>query len=338
MFLGAAGFFAFSTFLLFRTDPEQTRIFKQSGFTAFNWIYLGILIPSALWTPLALVMLEQPSTTLWLLIRAVLALTGVASLILLVALLTLQPRQSGWSYHLAVLGAVFFCLQTCLLDALVWPMVFPVLQTCNFNHMKLYFTRHGESLANTLHIISNRDLPHPLTEKGREQAAVLATRLTDKGITRIYTSPVPRATETALIAGGILSLPVTATDTLREYDCGVLEGRGDEEAWAIHQQFMRDWLAGRRRDQCPPGGETFEDIRDRFVPFIEFLVRDYGTRDENLLLVTHGGMLLLGLPHVLTNIDFAKARSLPLDNTLVIATEPSQGRLICLTWGDLVLA
>jgi hypothetical protein len=126
MLLGAAGFFAFSTFLLFRIDPEQTRIFKQSGFTSFNWIYLGILIPSTLWTPLALVMLEQPSTTLWLLIRAVLALTGVASLLLLVALLTLHPHPSGWSYRLAVLGAVFFCLQTGLLDALVWPIYFPV--------------------------------------------------------------------------------------------------------------------------------------------------------------------------------------------------------------------
>jgi broad specificity phosphatase PhoE len=29
--------------------------------------------------------------------------------------------------------------------------------------ISLYFVRHGESLANTLHIISNRDLPHQLT-------------------------------------------------------------------------------------------------------------------------------------------------------------------------------
>jgi hypothetical protein len=126
MFLGAAGFFAFSTFLLFRIDPEETRFFRSSSLTIFNWIYLGILIPSALWTPLALMMLEQPSTVLWLLIRAVLVLTGVASLALITALLTLRPQQSSWPYRLAVAGAVFFCLQTCLLDALVWPMYFPV--------------------------------------------------------------------------------------------------------------------------------------------------------------------------------------------------------------------
>ena len=126
MFLAAAGFFAFSFFVLFRIDPERTHVFRRSGFAVFNWIYLGILIPSALWTPLALVMLEQPSAAMWFLVRAVLALTGVSSLFLLAALLTLQPRQSGWSYRLAVLGTVFFCLQTGLLDALLWPMYFPL--------------------------------------------------------------------------------------------------------------------------------------------------------------------------------------------------------------------
>jgi hypothetical protein len=126
MFLAAAGFFAFSIFLLFRIDPERTRAFRRSGFPVFNWIYLGILIPSALWTPLALVMLEQPSAALWFLIRAVLVLTGVSSLFLLAALLSLQPRQSGRSYRLAVLGAVFFSLQTGLLDTVLWPMYFPL--------------------------------------------------------------------------------------------------------------------------------------------------------------------------------------------------------------------
>ncbi len=126
MFLGAAGFFAYSDFLLFRTDPDRTRVFKNFTFSIFNWIYLSILIPSALWTPLALVMLEQPSEALWFVIRAVLALTGFASLALLAALLTLTPRPGGWSYRLAVLGAVFFSLQTAILDTLVWPIYFPV--------------------------------------------------------------------------------------------------------------------------------------------------------------------------------------------------------------------
>lgn len=204
--------------------------------------------------------------------------------------------------------------------------------------MKLTLTRHGESLANTMHIISNRDLPHPLTQKGREQARELASRLLDRGITRIYASPVPRAAETAEIVGGILSIPVTTADALREYDCGALEGRGDAEAWALHKQFIVDWLAGQQRDECPQGGETFEDIRNRIVPFIESLVKDFGDSDENLMLVTHGGILLFGLPFILANADHKKARSLPLDNTTIIEVELVEGNLVCLSWGDQVMA
>jgi probable phosphoglycerate mutase len=204
--------------------------------------------------------------------------------------------------------------------------------------MKLTIARHGESLANTLHIISNRDQPHPLTPYGRLQAEALAFRLSDKGLTRIYASPVTRAAETAEIVGGFLSIPVTTADALREYDCGVLEGRGDEEAWALHEQFIVDWLSGHRRDEAPEGGESFHDIKNRLVPFVESLVNDYGGSDENLLLVTHGGILLLGLPHVLTNVDFTKARSLPLDNTIIIETKLTEQGLLCLSWGDQALA
>jgi len=125
MFLGAAGFFAYSFFVLFRIDPEQTMILNKAGYSLFYWIYLGILVPSALWTPLALQMLEEPSAVLWLLIRVVLALTGLSSLALLAALITLKPKQSGWAYGLAVMGAIFFCIQTVLLDAVIWPAFFP---------------------------------------------------------------------------------------------------------------------------------------------------------------------------------------------------------------------
>jgi broad specificity phosphatase PhoE len=204
--------------------------------------------------------------------------------------------------------------------------------------MKLYFTRHGESLANTLHVISNRELPHPLTAKGREQATMLASRVKDKNIARIYASPVPRAKETAEIISKTLNVPLEISDALREYDCGVLEGRGDREAWNLHRKYLEDWLEGRRRNECPPGGETFHDIEKRFVPFIKKLVKDYSSNDENLLLVSHGGAILLGLPLILVNIDFPSARLLPLDNTVIITTESSRDGLICRTWGEQVLA
>jgi hypothetical protein len=126
MVLAAAGYFAFSSFLLFRVDPDQARLGPRYGYGWLNLSYLLILVPSALWMPLTYAMTEQPSGGLWLAIRLVLVVVGLGSLGLLAALLKLRPRDAGWGYRLAVGGAVAFCIQTAVLDALVWPAFFPV--------------------------------------------------------------------------------------------------------------------------------------------------------------------------------------------------------------------
>ena len=63
--------------------------------------------------------------------------------------------------------------------------------------MRLYFVRHGESEANTLHVISNRESPFGLTALGKKQANILADSLKDIPVTVIFSSPILRARETA---------------------------------------------------------------------------------------------------------------------------------------------
>jgi probable phosphoglycerate mutase len=195
--------------------------------------------------------------------------------------------------------------------------------------------RHGESLANTLHIISNRDLPHPLTEKGRDQVMQISAALKGKPIERIYTSPVPRAVETAKIHAENLGVPFEIVDGLREYDLGELEGRGDEEAWAAYAQHARDWLNGQNRDSCPAGGETYFDIERRFVPFVEGLVRQFGGSRSEVLCVAHGGLYMFGLPLVLSNInlEFIRKRR-GIGHTDVIVAELQADHLVCTAWGE----
>ena len=79
--------------------------------------------------------------------------------------------------------------------------------------MKLYFVRHGESVANVLRVFSNHNLDHPLTTLGVEQAHALAVKLAGKPIQRIYTSPVKRAVQTATWVGGIRAWSVTVRCT-----------------------------------------------------------------------------------------------------------------------------
>ena len=123
MFLAAGGYFAFSSYIL-RMDPLETKVFGQSSFEVLNAIYALILIPSALWMPLTVFATQHSSLAgLWL-VRLDLVVVAVASLVLLFALFNIQPRQTVWMHRLAVLGCMAFCIQTVILDAIIWLVYF----------------------------------------------------------------------------------------------------------------------------------------------------------------------------------------------------------------------
>ena len=124
MLLAAAGYFAFAFWLFFRVDPATATVFGGSRYWLFHIIFVVILVPSALWMPLLFGYLAQPGSGQWAAVRLVLALAGIGSLALLAAIITVSPRETGASYWLAVAGATAFCVQTAVLDMLVWPALF----------------------------------------------------------------------------------------------------------------------------------------------------------------------------------------------------------------------
>lgn len=125
MFTAAAGYLAFTYFILFRLNPDGVTIAGHFSYALFPWLYALVLVPSALWMPLTFVMIGDPSLMTWIGIRAVLGITGIASLLLLAALIAVQPAEPAWAHRLAVAGCAAFCLQTAVLDALVWTAYFP---------------------------------------------------------------------------------------------------------------------------------------------------------------------------------------------------------------------
>jgi hypothetical protein len=124
MILSALGYFAFLYYIFFRLDPAQTSIAGISGFTLFYVIFLLILIPSALWMPLTNIYVGNSSTGIWIWVRTVLALVGLASIALVLALITLQGKVPGASYWLAVIGSGYFAFHTAILDAVIWAALF----------------------------------------------------------------------------------------------------------------------------------------------------------------------------------------------------------------------
>lgn len=169
--------------------------------------------------------------------------------------------------------------------------------------MKLYFVRHGESEANTRHVISNRESPFGLTALGKRQAAELAESLKSIPLTSIFSSPILRARETAEILSQKFQLPIQITEALREYDCGILEDKSDQASWEAHRTTYQEWVLRQNFQEKPEGGESFLDIQNRFLPFIEKITHDNLHADNHILLIGHGGLFNLMLPLVLTNID-----------------------------------
>jgi hypothetical protein len=125
MFLAAAGYFLFTPYILFRLPPDTTLVAGRFRYGLFHVLYALVLLPSALWLPLTAHMIGEPSAAAWLAVRIDLALVALGSLGLLASLLALSPdapRGRTW----AVIGTIPFCLQTAVLDAIVWPAFFPV--------------------------------------------------------------------------------------------------------------------------------------------------------------------------------------------------------------------
>lgn len=198
--------------------------------------------------------------------------------------------------------------------------------------MRIYFTRHGESQANLLREISNRGLRHGLTRKGREQAVALAERLQNFPITHIYASPMLRAIETGFILADRLGLDYEVADALREYDCGIAEGRSDAEAWRLYRTVSHAWEVDGRWEERIEGGESFREIRDRFVPFVEGLVSRYAGAEAGIVCVSHGGLYRALLPLVLQNVDRERLARLGIDYTTCIVAEPRPAGLTCVEW------
>ena len=124
MLPAALGYIAYTLFLLLSPDLETSLLKHPAWFKAFNILYILILIPSALWMPLTFSYLAHPNPIVWLAVRLILDMVGLAGLGMLFALLRIQPRKPAWAFWLACMGCVFFCIQTVVMDAMLWSNLF----------------------------------------------------------------------------------------------------------------------------------------------------------------------------------------------------------------------
>ncbi len=125
MLAAAVGYFPFTYFFLRCVDYDRATVLGWSAYGVIAIAYAAILFPSSLWLPLTVRMVQSPSDFLWLLIRVDLFLVALGSLGLVLAAATVEPVTSSAMRVAALIGLAFFCLQTVVLDALIWPAMYP---------------------------------------------------------------------------------------------------------------------------------------------------------------------------------------------------------------------
>jgi 2,3-bisphosphoglycerate-dependent phosphoglycerate mutase len=154
--------------------------------------------------------------------------------------------------------------------------------------MKLFLVRHGQSQHNAAGLRQNKD--DQLSEKGIEQAHFVASRFTEVPIDRFYASNFIRARQTAEIISEKINKSIEFTDLLCERKSpSVTEGKNwkDPEVVKITQETIThvndpQW---HHSDE-----ENFFDFRNRALRFLELVE---SREDQNVLVVTHGGFMVM---------------------------------------------
>lgn len=199
--------------------------------------------------------------------------------------------------------------------------------------MKLYFIRHGESEANVCNEFADRPSSrHGLTAKGRRQVSTLARRIHEVKITKIFSSPLLRAIQTAEILSTQFQTPYEINNALCEYDCGILEGKSDAASWKVYEKVLYQWMMLEQWNERIEGGESFNEIMSRFVPFIQKVTQDYRQQDVNVALVGHGGIFRCMLPRILVNVTPQFALEHPLGNAGHVVALVRAEDLVCVEW------
>ncbi|MEM0154457.1 MAG: histidine phosphatase family protein [Methanothrix sp.] len=137
-----------------------------------------------------------------------------------------------------------------------------------------YFVRHGEAETNSRDILSAKYEGYPLTERGRNQVSETARQLEGIEFSKIYSSPVLRARQTAEILRGERKLEINIDERLGERGMGSMEGKpAHNGSWIIPMLRNREYTMGI---------ESFDSISERIYSFLMEL-----EGEGNIIIATH---------------------------------------------------
>ena len=193
----------------------------------------------------------------------------------------------------------------------------------------LVVSRHGESEWNLLGRWTGRT-DVSITEKGKNDSALLGALLKDIDFDLIFTSDLKRTRETL---AGILEgkgspadSAYTAHKLLTERDYGDLTGMNK---WEVKEKIGEAEFNGIRRgwDHPVPGGETLKDVHGRTIPYFDDVILPELRKGKNVLLVSHGNTIRALMKHLedINETDMATVE-MPLGVLLIYHFAPDSDK------------
>ena len=153
---------------------------------------------------------------------------------------------------------------------------------------RLILVRHGQSTGNFLHVITGQG-DFPLTDLGHVQAKKAAAWLSDKEpITKIYSSDLSRAMQTAAPTAEAFSLPTVSDVRLRELDMGLLVGLPRAEWAELFPENWKTWNEDYPHYRAPEG----ESIPEQYARTVDALRQIAENNDgECVAVFCHQGVM-----------------------------------------------
>lgn len=172
-----------------------------------------------------------------------------------------------------------------------------------------------------------------LSDAGVRQSEKLRDRLAKEKVTTIYSSSLYRARTTAQLIASKHGLNVQHCEELDECNFGYVEGLTFAEIQNLHPELAKS-LIGFDMNVQFPGGESFRDLDKRVRSFLKRLA-DHKERDnDTIIVVAHGGPLLLLVCHLL-EIDSSNWRKMRLELASVSIINTYPGGVILNSLNDI---
>ena len=148
--------------------------------------------------------------------------------------------------------------------------------------------RHGETDWNVEGILQGW-IDVELNDQGRRQARELAAAFAGSGFSRVYSSPLSRALETAEIICKVLQLtPPVCLEGIKERNFGAIQGIPKSELAELNPVLLQQILK-RNPACCFEQGEAMDDFAHRVLEAIMSIAAT--NAGKRVLVITHGWVM-----------------------------------------------